>query len=125
LFKAKRILHLVTIIVGRIVFASLFYMSFLLKAKTQALFIYNLNCNKDEGINLRKFFVIIIIIIINIHHEKILDRLRFYSKTKQMHNISNLFNSETALYMFQAVSSFVIMSPRLYEQHQVYVIGVM
>ena len=46
----------------------------------------------------------------------------FYSKTNQMHNISNSFYFGTTLYMFQTVSPFIIRSQRLYIQHQVYVI---
>ena len=40
----------------------------------------------------------------------------FYSKTNQMHNISNLFYFGTTLYMFRTVSPS-IMSLRLYTQH--------
>jgi len=39
-----------------------------------------------------------------------------------MHSISNLFYFGTVLYMFQTVSPSIIGSPRLYIQHQVYVI---
>jgi len=49
----------------------------------------------------------------------------FYSKTNQMHNISNLFYFETTLYMFQTVSPSILRSLRLYIQHQVYVIQVL
>jgi len=49
----------------------------------------------------------------------------FYSKTNQMHNISNLFYFETKLYIFRTVSPSVISSLRLYIQHQVYVIQVL
>ena len=42
-----------------------------------------------------------------------------------MHNISNLFDFGTALYMFRTVSPPVISSLRLYIQHQVYVIQVL
>jgi hypothetical protein len=49
----------------------------------------------------------------------------FYSKSNQMHNISNLFYFETILYMFRTVSPSIIRSLRLYVQHQVYVIQVL
>ena len=49
----------------------------------------------------------------------------FYSKTNQMHNISNLFYFGTTLYMFRMVSPSIIRSLRLYIQHQVYVIEVL
>ena len=49
----------------------------------------------------------------------------FLSKTKQMHNITNLFYFETTLYMFLTVSPSIIRSLRLYTQHQVYVIEVL
>jgi len=51
----------------------------------------------------------------------------FYSKTNQMHNISNLFYFGTTLYlyMFRMVSPSIIRSLRLYIQHQVYVIQVL
>ena len=49
----------------------------------------------------------------------------FYSKTNQMHNISNLFYFGTILYMFRTVSPSIIGSLRLYIQHQVYVIQVL
>jgi len=49
----------------------------------------------------------------------------FYSKTNQMHNISNLFYFGTTLYMFWTVSLSIIRSLRLYIQHQVYVIQVL
>jgi len=42
-----------------------------------------------------------------------------------MHNISNLFYFGTTLYMFRTVSPSIIMSLRLYIQHQVYVIQVL
>ena len=41
----------------------------------------------------------------------------FYSKTNQMHIISNLFYFGTTLYMFLTVSSSIIRSLRLYIQH--------
>jgi len=41
----------------------------------------------------------------------------FYSKTNQMHNISNLFYFGTALYMFRTVSPSIIRTLRLYIQH--------
>ena len=47
----------------------------------------------------------------------------FYSKTNQMHNISNLFYFGTTLYMFRTVSPSIIRS--LYIEHQVYVIQVL
>jgi len=43
--------------------------------------------------------------------------LDFYSKTNQMHNISNLFYFGTTLYMFRIVSPSIIRSLRLYIQH--------
>ena len=49
----------------------------------------------------------------------------FYSKTNQVHNISNLFYFGTSLYMFETVSPSIIRSLRLYIQHQVYVIQVL
>jgi hypothetical protein len=49
----------------------------------------------------------------------------FYSKTNQMHNISNLFYFGATLYMFRTVSPSIIGSLRLYIQHQVYVIQVL
>ena len=49
----------------------------------------------------------------------------FYSKTNQMHNISNLFYFGTTLYMFRTVSPSIIGNLRLYIQHQVYVIQVL
>jgi len=48
----------------------------------------------------------------------------FYSKRKQMHNISNLFYFRKTLYMFRAVFTSIIRSLRLYIQHQVYVMQV-
>jgi len=48
----------------------------------------------------------------------------FYSKTNQMHNISNLFYFGTTLYVFRTVSQSIIRSLRQYIQHQVYVIQV-
>ena len=51
--------------------------------------------------------------------------LYFYSKTNQMHNISNLFYFGTTLYRFLTVSPSIIRSIRLYIQHQVYVIQVL
>jgi len=41
----------------------------------------------------------------------------FYSKTNQMHNISNLFYFETTLYMFRTVSPSIVRILRLYIQH--------
>ena len=46
----------------------------------------------------------------------------FYSKTNQMHNISNLFYFGSALYMFRMVFPSVIRSLRLYTQYQANVI---
>ena len=40
--------------------------------------------------------------------------VNFYSKTNQMHNISNLFYFGTTLYMFPTVSPSIIRSLRLY-----------
>ena len=51
--------------------------------------------------------------------------INFYSKTNQMHNISNLFYFGTTFYMFRTVSPSIIRSLRLYIQHQVYVIQVL
>ena len=51
--------------------------------------------------------------------------LYFYSKTIQMHIISNLFYFGTTIYMFRTVSPSIIRSLRLYVQHQVYVIQVL
>ena len=48
-----------------------------------------------------------------------------YSKTNQMHSISNLFYFGTTLYKFRTVSLSIIRSLRLYIQHQVYVIRVL
>jgi hypothetical protein len=48
----------------------------------------------------------------------------FYSKSNQMHNISNLFYFGTTLYMFRTVFPFIIRSQSLYI-HQVYVIQVL
>jgi hypothetical protein len=45
----------------------------------------------------------------------------FYSKTNQIHYISNLFYFVVALYMFRAVFSSIIRILRLYIQHQVYI----
>jgi len=42
----------------------------------------------------------------------------FYSKTNQMHSISNLFYFGSALYMFRTVFPSIIRSLRLYTQHQ-------
>jgi len=44
-------------------------------------------------------------------------RVYFYSKTNQMHNISNLFYFGTTLYMFRTVFLSIIRSLRLYIQH--------
>jgi hypothetical protein len=49
----------------------------------------------------------------------------FYSKTNQMHDISNLFYFGTTIYMFRTVSPSIVRSLRLYIQHQVYVIQVL
>ena len=49
----------------------------------------------------------------------------FYSKTNQMHSISNLFYFGTTLCMFRTVSPSIMRSLRLYIQHQLYVIRVM
>jgi len=50
---------------------------------------------------------------------------KFYSKTNQMHNTSNLFYFGTTLYMFRTVSPSIVRSQRLYTQHHVYVIQVL
>jgi len=47
--------------------------------------------------------------------------IHFYSKTNQMHNISNLFYF-TTLDMLRTVSPSTIRSLKLYTQHQIYVI---
>jgi len=49
----------------------------------------------------------------------------FYSKTNQMHNISNLFYFGTTLYMFRTVSPSINRRLRLHTQHQVHVIKVL
>ena len=49
----------------------------------------------------------------------------FYSKTNQLHNISNLFYFGIILYMFRTVSQSIIRSLRLYIQHQVCVIQIL
>jgi hypothetical protein len=49
----------------------------------------------------------------------------FYSKTNQIHNISNLFYIGTTLYIFRTIPPSIIRSLRLYIQHQVYVIQVL
>ena len=49
----------------------------------------------------------------------------FYSKTNQMHNVSNLFYFGTTHYMFRTVFPSIIRSLRLYIQHQIYVIQVL
>ena len=49
--------------------------------------------------------------------------MRFYSKTNEMHNISNLFYFGTTLYMFRTVSPSIIRSLRLYtQQHTIQVL---
>ena len=45
----------------------------------------------------------------------------FYSKTNQMHNISNLFYFGTTIYMSQTVSLSIIRSLRLYIYLMLYV----
>jgi len=45
----------------------------------------------------------------------------FYSKTKYMHNISNLFYFKTTLYMFRKVSPSIIRSRKLYIYLMLYV----
>ena len=49
----------------------------------------------------------------------------FYSKTNQMHNISDLFYFGTTLYMFRTVVPSIIRSLSLYIEHQIYVIQVL
>jgi len=49
----------------------------------------------------------------------------FYSKTNQMHNISNLFYFGTTLYMFRTFSPSIIRSLRPFTRHQVYVLQVL
>ena len=56
----------------------------------------------------------------NVHRD-----IYIYSKTNQMHNISNSFYFGTTLYMFRTVSPSIIRSLRLYIQHQVYVVQVL
>jgi len=51
-------------------------------------------------------------------------QIYFYSKTNQMHNISNFYFG-TTLYMFRTVSPSIIRSLRLYIQHQVYVMRIL
>ena len=46
----------------------------------------------------------------------------FYSKTNQMHNISNLFYFGTTLYMFRTISPSIIRSLRLCIQHVIQVL---
>jgi hypothetical protein len=46
-----------------------------------------------------------------------IELLYFYSKTNQMHNISNLFYFGTMLCMFRTFSPSIIRSLRLYIQH--------
>jgi len=48
-----------------------------------------------------------------------------YSKTNQMHNISNLFYFATTVYMFRTIFPSIIRSLKLYIQHQVRVIQVL
>jgi len=48
-----------------------------------------------------------------------INKFPFYSKTSQMHNISNLFYFGTTLYMVRTVSPSIIRGLRLYIQHQV------
>jgi hypothetical protein len=43
--------------------------------------------------------------------------IHFYSKTNQMHNISNLFYFGTTIYMFRTVSPSIVRSLSLYIQH--------
>jgi hypothetical protein len=43
--------------------------------------------------------------------------MHFYSKTNQMHNISNLFYFGITLYMFRTLSPSIIRSLGLYRQH--------
>jgi hypothetical protein len=69
----------------------------------------------DELLNLALF------IIIYIQRQL----MYFYSKTNQMHNISNLFYFGTTLYMFRTVFPPIIRSLWLYIQHQLYVIQVL
>jgi len=56
--------------------------------------------------------------------ERLTTEISSYSKTNQMHNISNLFYFGT-LYMFRTVFPSSIRSLRLYIQHQVYIIQVL
>ena len=48
--------------------------------------------------------------------------IHFYSKTNQMHNISNLFHFGATLYMFRTVSPSTFRSLRLYIQHQFHLV---
>jgi len=54
-------------------------------------------------------------------HAKYTKPFYFYSKTNQMHNISNLFYFGTTLYMFQTVFPSIIRSLRLYIYLMLYV----
>jgi len=91
--------------------------------------VYNLYCYM-----FRHFYIIIreclYLCLAKLHkfsklHLLILCFIYFYSKTNQMHNISNLFYFGTTLYVFRAVSPSIIRSLTLYIQHQVYVIQVL
>jgi hypothetical protein len=59
--------------------------------------------------------------ILRLQLERLYEIWRFfiylYSKTHQMHNISNLFYFGTTLYMFRTVFPSIIRSLRLYIQH--------
>jgi len=48
------------------------------------------------------------------HLEMYVPSFSFFSKTNQMHSISNLFYFETTLYMFRTVPPSIISSLRLY-----------
>ena len=58
LFNAKRVVHLVTSISGRLIFSCDSIFILLLKMNSQILFIYNLNCNKDDHINVTNSYFI-------------------------------------------------------------------
>jgi len=58
-------------------------------------------------------------------HDECIINMQLYSKTNQMHNISNLFYFGTTLYTFRTVTPSIIRNLRLYIQHQVHVIQVL
>ena len=94
-------------------------------------------CSHSSGINVSVFLFILKFVTTNVDRGReqqcstnltfIGPRIviYFYSKTNQMHNISNLFYFGTTLYMFRTFFPSIIRSLRLYIQHQVYVIQVL